>query len=128
MPEEKRRILLVDDESTILTVVRKRLEISGFAVAIAADGFEALAKARVERPDLIVLDLMMPKMDGLQVCAEIKQDPRCRGIPVVIFTGKGTEVDADVCRRLGVDAYVHKADGTANLLREISRLLPPNGA
>lgn len=126
MAGEKRRILLVDDESTILKVVGKRLEAAGFEVLIAADGFEALAKTRVEHPDLIVLDLMMPKMDGFQVCEELKKDPHCRGIPVVIFTGKGTDADADTCRKLGIAAYVHKADGTAILLREIARLLPEN--
>ena len=122
----KHRILLVDDESTILKVVGKRLEAGGFEVLIAEDGFEALAKTLVEHPDLIVLDLMMPKMDGVQVCEELKKDPRCRGIPVVIFTGKGTDADANTCRKLGISAYVHKADGTANLLREIDRLLSKN--
>lgn len=128
MAMEKRRILLVDDESTILKVVGKRLEASGFDVIIAEDGFEALAKARVERPDLIVLDLMMPKMDGFQVCSELKRDPHCRAIPVVIFTGKGTDADAQICRKLGISAYAHKANGSANLLQEIFRLLPKNGA
>ena len=124
----KRRILLVDDESTILKVVGKRLEAGGFDVLIAEDGFEALAKSRVEQPDLIVLDLMMPKMGGFQVCEELKKDPRCRAIPVVIFTGKGTDADADTCRKLGISAYVHKADGTALLLQEITRLLRENPA
>lgn len=124
MEQIKRRILLVDDEPSIIKVISKRLETSGFEVIVAMDGAEALAKAESERPDLIILDLMLPAIDGYQVCSHLKREKGSQGIPVVvIFSGVGKEEDGALCQRLGANAYVTKTDGTSVLLGKISALL-----
>jgi two-component system alkaline phosphatase synthesis response regulator PhoP len=123
-----RKVLLVDDEPAILRVIGKRLEVSGYQVVTAQSGPEALKKVQTDRPDAIVLDLMLPGLNGAEVCAMLKQDPQYREIPVVIFTGKGRELDERLCREMGADAYVNK--GPAGPLVEqldalLSRLAPP---
>ena len=90
---EKPRLLLVDDEPSIVKMVGKRLEVEGFDVLIAMDGQEALNKAQSEQPDLIILDLMLPKLNGYEVCTMLKQDTRHQHIPIVIFTAKTQEKD-----------------------------------
>ena len=123
MSPDKRRVLLVDDEPDILKVISKRLELSGFEVLLAVDGPDALAKAKVGHPDVIILDLMLPGVNGLEVCAELKADPRYRQIPIIIFTGKGQEMDERLCREVGADAYINKSRKSAELIEQIEVLL-----
>jgi len=123
MPGEKRRILLVDDEPSIVKMVGKRLELAGFEVLVAVDGREALSKAKLGRPDAIILDLMLPNVSGLEVCAELKHDPRYRRIPVIIFTGKGQELDEQLCRECGADAYINKSRRAVELIEQLEAVL-----
>ena len=125
MAESKQRILLVDDEPSILKTVGKWLEVSGYEVVVAVDGEHALERAKTERPDLIVLDLMLPKLSGLKVCSLLKQDAQYQQIPIIIFTGNDQVVDDDACRKCGADAYVTKTQGTMVLLEHIRTLLKP---
>src|SRR3989338_7718114 len=83
---DSRRLLLVADEQSLAKLVTKRLEAEGFEVSVALDGEEALQKARQELPELIILDVMLPKMTGHEVCQILKQDPRYRHIPIILFT------------------------------------------
>ena len=121
---ERYRILLVDDEPSIVKMVGKRLEVEGFEVLIAMDGQEGLDKARGERPDLIVLDLMLPKLNGYEVCTMLKQDTRYQGIPVVLFTAKAQEKDEKLGMECGANAYVKKPFRAQELLEKIRSLLP----
>ena len=121
---DKPRILLVDDEPSIVKMVGKRLEVGGFDVLIAMDGQEGLDKARAERPDLIVLDLMLPKLNGYEVCTMLKQDTRYQGIPVVLFTAKAQEKDEKLGMECGANAYVKKPFRAQELLEKIRALLP----
>jgi DNA-binding response OmpR family regulator len=121
--EEKLRILLVDDEPSIVKMVGKRLEVEGFEVLIAIDGQEALAKAKGERPDLVVLDLMLPKLNGYEVCTMLKQDTRYQKIPIVLFTAKAQEKDEKLGMECGADAYVRKPFRAQELLEKIRTLL-----
>ena len=124
MAERKWRILLVDDEPSIIKMVGKRLEIEGFEVSVALDGEQALEKARTEHPDLIVLDLMLPKVDGFTICQTLKQHQTAREIPIIaIFSGKAQPEDAERCRKLGAAAYVPKGYGAAPLIEKIRSLL-----
>jgi DNA-binding response OmpR family regulator len=123
MGHERRRVLLVDDEEDIVKIVRKRLELDGFEVLVAVEGKEALAKAKAECPDLIILDIMLPRVSGFEVCAKLKQDERSRQIPIVIYTGKSYEGDEQICQELGADAYVSKFDGLPALLDRVNALL-----
>ena len=120
---EKRRILLVDDEPSIVKMVGKRLEVEGFEVLVAMDGQEALAKARAESPNLIVLDLMLPKVNGYEVCTMLKQDTRFQNIPIVLFTAKAQEKDEQLGMECGANAYVRKPFRAQELLEKIRALI-----
>ena len=124
MSDGKRRILLVDDEPSIIKMVSKRLELKGFEVLVATDGPQALEIAQRERPDFIILDLMLPTLDGFQVCQRLKSDQQSREVPVVImFSGKGQPEDIERCRQIGAYGYVSKTQGTAALLEQIETVL-----
>jgi DNA-binding response OmpR family regulator len=123
MPVVKRRILLVDDEPSIIKTVGKRLEVAGYEVLLAMDGEEGLTKAQLGRPDVIILDLMLPKKSGFEVCSALKHDPRFRQIPIIIFTGKGQGTDETLCRELGADAYLSKPHNAKALIEQIEALL-----
>ena len=129
---EKHRILLVDDEPSIVKMVGKRLEVEGFEVLIAMDGQDGLSKAQTERPDLIVLDLMLPKLNGYEVCTMLKQDARYQKIPVVLFTAKAQEKDEKLGMECGANAYVRKPFRAQELLEKIRSMLAasqqPGGA
>ena len=119
----KRRVLLVDDETSIIKVVGKRLEVAGYEVLTAMDGDEGLTKASLGNPDVIVLDLMMPKVNGFEVCAALKKDPKYQHIPVIIFTGKGRAMDEQICRECGANAYLTKPHKPEELIEQIEALL-----
>ena len=121
---EKPRILLVDDEPSIVKMVGKRLEIEGFEVLIAMDGQEGLMKAQHEHPHLIILDLMLPKLNGYEVCTRLKQDPAYQKIPIVLFTAKAKEKDEKLGMECGANAYVRKPFRAPELLERIRALLP----
>ncbi|MEI6631595.1 MAG: response regulator [bacterium] len=118
-----KKILVVDDEPDILQVVVKRLISSGFEIITASDGQEALDKARKEVPDLIVLDLMLPKIDGYKVCGLLKRDSRYANIPVILFTARAQEDDMNMGKDAGADAYITKPFEPQVLLDKIKELL-----
>jgi two-component system, OmpR family, alkaline phosphatase synthesis response regulator PhoP len=104
----REKILVVDDEEDILELVRYNLSKERYRVSIALSGEIALQKAREERPDLILLDLMLPGLDGLTVCRELKRDPLTSSTPIVMLTAKGEEADIVVGLELGADDYIVK--------------------
>lgn len=119
-----KKILVVDDEPFIVQMVTSRLTASGYETISGCDGQEALQKARSEKPDLIILDVMMPKLDGYQVCATLKQDVRFQKIPIILFTAKsGEEAERIGVQDCGADAYVPKPFDAKMLLGKISELL-----
>lgn len=119
----KKRILLTDDEPNIVLVVTKRLEIQGYEVLIARDGEEALKKARELKPDLVLLDIMLPGVDGLNVCRLLKADEATRNIPVVLFSARAQTWDKEAGREFGANAYVEKPFQPEELLTTIEKLL-----
>ena len=119
----KPRVLLVDDEPSIVKMVGKRLEIEGFEVLVAMDGQEALTKAQGERPDLIILDLMLPKLNGYEVCTMLKQDTRYQKIPIIIFTAKTQEKDEKMALECGANAYMRKPFRAQELTEKIRSLI-----
>jgi DNA-binding response OmpR family regulator len=108
MPDSKPRILIVDDEPDLLTVLRFGLEAAGFEVIQASDGEQGLALARQQLPDLMILDLMLPRMDGYKVCRALKFDERFRGMPIVILSARSGEQDRQLAYTMGADAFVTK--------------------
>ena len=100
-----RTILVVDDETTLRETLADALEAEGFRVVEAADGREALARFRAERPDLVLLDLMLPELSGVEVCRIIRAES---SVPIVMLTAKDSELDKVVGLELGADDYVTK--------------------
>lgn len=119
----KKKILVVDDEQELLRAVRIRLEAAGYEVLTALDGQEGLEKARREKPALIILDLMLPKMDGYRVCAFLKKDTRYAGIPIVMFTARAQQDDIDLGMEMGADAYITKPFDHQALIVKVKELL-----
>jgi two-component system alkaline phosphatase synthesis response regulator PhoP len=113
-------ILVVDDEARIVQLVRDYLERAGFHVLTARDGEAALAVARVEQPDLIVLDLMLPGVDGLDVCRRLRQDS---GVPIIMLTARVEEADRIVGLELGADDYVTKPFSPGELVARVRATL-----
>lgn len=104
----KDKILVVDDEEDILELVKYNLEREGFQVRCSESGEKALENARQETPDLVVLDLMLPGIDGLEVARRLKQNQKTAGIPIVMLTAKGEEADIVTGLELGADDYITK--------------------
>ncbi|MCX5665659.1 MAG: response regulator [Candidatus Omnitrophica bacterium] len=103
-----KKILVTDDSPTIVAMIKELLESNGYAVVTAVDGQEALDKAKQEKPDLIVLDLMLPKIDGYKVCAMLKFDKNYSKIPIIILTARAGESDKELGTEVRADAYVTK--------------------
>ncbi len=120
---EKPCILLVDDEEAIIKTVRARLEASGYRVLTAMDGTEGLEKARGEHPDLMILDLMLPNLDGYHVCKLLKGDTRYRKIPIIMLTARAGEKDEKLGYESGADAYLRKPFQTQELLSAIEKFI-----
>lgn len=116
-------ILVVDDEPDIVEIIQYNLEKSGFDVVVAADGPAALEKARDETPDLIVLDLMLPGLEGTDVCRILKQDERTRSIPILMLTAKSEEIDRIIGLELGADDYVVKPFSPREIALRIRNIL-----
>src|SRR3989338_1217841 len=123
MTDKKFRVLLVDDEPSIVKMVGKRLEVEGFDVVVALDGQEGLTKAQTEQPDLIILDLMLPKLNGYEVCTMLKQDTRYQKIPIMMFTAKAQDKDEKLGMECGANGYVRKPFRAQELLEKIRSLL-----
>jgi DNA-binding response OmpR family regulator len=126
MPESKPRILIVDDESDLLAVLRMGLEIEGFEVLEAADGEQGLRTAQREKPDLIVLDLMLPKIDGYKVCRTLKFDERYKGLPIVVLSARSGDQDKKLALDMGASAFMSKPYDMAELVRLIRAELRPS--
>lgn len=120
---DKKRILLVDDEAQLVEVVKMRLEANNYEVISAYDGQEALDKARKLKPDLIILDLMLPKIDGYKVCRMLKFDEKYKNIPIVLFTARAQDSDEKLGYEVGADAYIIKPFEPTVLLEKIAGLL-----
>jgi two-component system, OmpR family, alkaline phosphatase synthesis response regulator PhoP len=121
MPKEN--ILIVDDEEDVLELVRFNLEKNGYKVETATSGEEAFAKARAKLPDLILLDLMLPGIDGLEVCKKLKGDTKTESIPVIMLTAKGEEIDIVTGLELGAEDYVTKPFSPKVLVARVRRIL-----
>ncbi len=102
------KILVVDDETYIVELVKFNLEKEGYRVIVAYDGIHALEMVREENPHLILLDIMLPSMDGLEVCRTLKQDPNYNTIPIIMLTAKGDEFDTVLGLEMGADDYIKK--------------------
>jgi len=118
-----KRILVVDDDADAVELLVFNLKQAGYAIGTAADGVEALIKARSLAPDLILLDWMMPEMDGLAVCEVLRHEPATASIPIILLTAVSTELGRLAGLDSGADAYITKPFSTKQLLAQIEELL-----
>jgi DNA-binding response OmpR family regulator len=119
----KQKILVVDDEPEAVDLVEFNLKQAGFDVVTAADGEEALKKAKAHLPALVVLDLMLPEIDGLEVCKLLRRDPATAKMPVLMLTAKAAEIDRVLGLELGADDYVTKPFSPRELVLRIKKIL-----
>jgi len=116
------KVLVVDDDPVIVRLLRVNFEMEGYEVVTAPDGEEGLASARAERPDVVVSDVMMPKLDGLAFAAALRRDAALAGVPIVLLSAKAQNADVDAGLELA-DDYVTKPFDPLELLDRVARLL-----
>lgn len=117
------KVLVVDDEEYIQHILNFSFGAEGYDVVTAADGEEGIKKAKSEKPDIIVLDIMMPKMDGYEACKRLKTDPSTKSIPVILLTAKGREVDRKLGAQAGADDYVVKPFSPGRLIERVEGMM-----
>src|SRR5437588_10187053 len=118
-----RKVLVVDDEAVLVETIAYNLEQAGYEVTTAADGASALEAAQRETPDLVILDIMLPEMDGLEVCRLLRRENNTATVPIMMLTAKGDEIDKVVGLEVGADDYVTKPFGRRELLARVRALL-----
>lgn len=123
---KREKILLVDDEPDALELLEYNLQQAGYDILLAEDGNKALKRAREEQPDLILLDVMLPEVDGLKVCKTLRQDAMTSSIPIIMVTAKAAEIDRVVGLELGADDYVTKPFSPRELVLRARNLLARN--
>ncbi|MBL7130714.1 MAG: response regulator [Candidatus Omnitrophica bacterium] len=118
-----KKILIVEDEANLREILKMNLEKSGFECLTAEDGLEALKITNVKKPDLVILDLRISKVPGKEVCKKIKSDQETSTIPIIMLTGKNSDVDRIVGKVVGADCYLNKPCDMPTLLENINKLL-----
>lgn len=120
---EQKKILVADDEPHILRVVKDKLANAGFTVVTASNGEEALEAARREKPALILLDVMMPKMNGFDVCRALRAEAEFKGVPILLLTARGQEIDRHMGLEAGASEYITKPFSPRELLATVQAQL-----
>ena len=116
-------VLVVDDDPVIQKLLQVNFEMEGYSVITAGDGEEGLARAQAEHPDAIVLDVMMPKMDGLEVARRLKGDPVTEGIPIILLSAKAQQADIQAGTATGAEEYLTKPFDPLELLQRVGDLI-----
>lgn len=117
------KVLVVDDEEYIQHILNFSFVAEGYDVVTASDGEEGVSKAKDEKPDVIVMDIMMPKMDGYEACKQIKTDPQTKDIPVILLTAKGRDADRKLGTEVGADDYVVKPFSPGRLIERVEGIM-----
>lgn len=120
---KKKRILIIEDEPYMVELLKTRLEANNYEVIVAYDGMEGWRKARNEYPDLILLDIMLPGMDGFKICKLLKHDVRYRNVPIIMLTARANKEDMMMGKEAGADAYIAKPFDSKLLIQKIEELL-----
>jgi len=123
-PEDKRKILIVDDEPNVRKLLRTVLN-KKFTVLEAEDGSQAVNMASAEKPDLILMDIMMPKMDGYTSCYALKSEPSTKSIPVIMLTAIDLKLNLQLSKEIGADGYITKPFNSRDLLDNVAHFMAP---
>jgi DNA-binding response OmpR family regulator len=118
-----KKVLVIDDDPTVQRLAEYVLKKSGYEVLTAANGIEGLRKVKTEKPQLVILDVMLPGMDGFEVCDRLRKDPETAHIPVLMMSAKAQTSDDDTARNVGADEYLVKPASPSEMLRRVARLL-----
>ena len=118
-----KKILIVDDEQNIVISLEFLMKREGYEVSIASDGEEAVARIRAEQPDLVLLDVMMPRKGGFEVCQEVKSDPALKAVRILMLTAKGRDTEVARGLAMGADAYMTKPFTTRDLVEKVRAML-----
>ena len=118
-----KKILIADDEQNIVISLEFLMKREGFEVVVANDGEEAIRRIRADQPDLVLLDVMMPKKSGFEVCQEIRSDPEMAGVRILMLTAKGRDTEVAKGLALGADAYMTKPFSTRELVDKVRSML-----
>jgi DNA-binding response OmpR family regulator len=124
----KKRILLVEDDPSAIRLVSFTLEQEGYEVLTASNGLEGLRKAREEKPDLLVLDVMLPGLDGFEVCQRLRADAETASLPVLMLSAKAQEIDRTTGMKVGADDYLPKPADPAEIIARVASLLEKSAA
>jgi DNA-binding response OmpR family regulator len=117
------RILIADDEPNLVLALEHLMKREGYEIRTVGDGEAAIAAAKAFRPDLILLDVMMPRMDGYEVCERLRADPALKGVAIVMLTAKGREVEKEKGMALGADLYITKPFSTREVVQRVKEVL-----
>jgi two-component system alkaline phosphatase synthesis response regulator PhoP len=117
------RILVIDDDPVGLRYVRFTLEKHGYQVMTASNGLEGLRKARTEEPDLVILDIMLPGMDGYEICHRLRAEPATARLPILMFSARSQDKDKAVGQQVGADDYLTKPAEPSEIIRRVESLL-----
>ena len=117
------KVLIADDEPNIVISLEFLLKREGYEVVVAHDGVQALERVRAERPDLAILDVMMPQRNGFEVCQDLRHDPEFRSLRIMMLTAKGRDTEVSKGLALGADVYMTKPFATRDLLAKVKALL-----
>ena len=120
---EQKRILLIDDHQTVFRLLETIVRIKGYALIYAESGQQGIVMARQEQPDLILLDVMMPDIDGFKVCQYLKENEDTKDIPIMFLTARGSDGDLETGRKAGADGFMTKPFQTIEVLKQIEKLL-----
>ena len=118
-----KKILIADDEPNIVISLEFLLKREGYEVVVAQDGVEALAQVRAERPDMAILDVMMPHRNGFEVCQDLRQDPEFKDLRIMMLTAKGRDTEVSKGLALGADVYMTKPFSTKELIAQVKALI-----
>jgi len=121
------RLLIADDNPLNVDILRTRLAAQGYEVLTASDGIAALSLARAQQPDLLLLDIMMPKLDGMKVLNELNDDDALRGMPVILLSAKATSLDVELGLKAGASDYVTKPCDPIDLVERVRSVLAKTG-
>lgn len=120
----QKKILIIDDDPAVFQAIKRTLGFKGYSVSISTDGEAAVKQIEENTPDLVILDLMLPKISGEEVCRQIKANELTESIPIVMLTGKSCDADKVIGRLLGANYYMTKPFDIYELLKKIAELLP----
>jgi len=118
-----KKILIIEDDPSALRLIGYTLEKKGYQIITASDGLEGLRKAREEHPDLIILDVMLPGLDGYEVCHQLRQKPETATLPILMISAKAHQDDKDIALRVGADDYLTKPVEPSTIVARVESLL-----